>query len=165
MAEAGWSPDPGGSSARRYFDGTSWTDHVAGPPPAPGIGVGGYPPPPPFGGQTGPPFTASQWSGPSGPANPYAYGSPSPYGYGQPMAVAPKSPALSLLISFFIPGVGSMVNGDVGMGVFILLGYLVSLVLIIVLIGIVLVPAFWVWGLVDAYQGAQRWNARHGIVS
>jgi hypothetical protein len=23
----------------------------------------------------------------------------------------------------------------------------------------------WIWGLVDAYQGAQRWNARHGILS
>jgi len=21
------------------------------------------------------------------------------------------------------------------------------------------------WGMVDAYQGAQRWNARHGIIS
>ena len=23
----------------------------------------------------------------------------------------------------------------------------------------------WVWGMVDAYQGAQQWNRRHGILS
>jgi hypothetical protein len=23
----------------------------------------------------------------------------------------------------------------------------------------------WIWGMVDAYQGAQRWNARYGIIS
>ena len=166
MADAGWYPDPGGSSAQRYFDGSSWTDHLSGPAPAPGLGSGGYPAPQaPFGGQVTPGSTAPQWSAPPRPSAPYPYGAAPPYGYGQPVAVAPKSPAVSLLISFFIPGVGSMVNGDVGIGVFILIGYLVSIVLIFVLVGIVLVPAFWIWGLVDAYQGAQRWNARHGIVS
>ena len=34
-----------------------------------------------------------------------------------------------------------------------------------VLIGIPGLIAFWVWGLIDAYQGAQKWNARHGILS
>ena len=32
----------------------------------------------------------------------------------------------------------------------------------IVLVGIVGVFGFWVWGMVDAYQGARRWNAAHG---
>jgi hypothetical protein len=34
-----------------------------------------------------------------------------------------------------------------------------------VIVGIVGVIGFWIWGMVDAYQGAQRWNARHGIIS
>lgn len=61
MADAGWYPDPRGRHEHRYFDGTTWTDHVAdagrggmdpvnapsppaGPTPAPPTGA---PPPPP----------------------------------------------------------------------------------------------------------------------
>ena len=82
-----------------------------------------------------------------------------------PVHVAPQSPALALLVSFFIPGVGSMINGDTGKGIGILVGYIVSYLLIILFIGIFGVLGFWIWGMVDAYQGAQRWNLRHGIVS
>lgn len=148
MAEAGWYPDPNGGAAQRYFDGEVWTAHVAGSPD-PGVAGAAWPcsPAPPMYPTTAP------------------YGGAPSYGYPPPVSVAAKSPAVSLLISFFLPGVGSMVNGDVGRGVFILIGYLVSCVLIVLLIGLVLVPAFWVWGLVDAYQGARRWNARHGILS
>ncbi|GAA1882229.1 hypothetical protein GCM10009814_10390 [Lapillicoccus jejuensis] len=70
-----------------------------------------------------------------------------------------------LLASFFLPGLGSMLNGDTRRGVLILVSYLLSCVLTLVVIGIVGVFGFWVWGMVDAYQGAQRWNARHGILS
>ena len=81
------------------------------------------------------------------------------------IAIAPKNPAVSLLISFFLPGVGSMVNGDVGTGVAILVLYIVGWVLAFVLIGIPLAIGAWIWGLIDAYQGAQRWNRAHGILS
>jgi TM2 domain-containing membrane protein YozV len=82
----------------------------------------------------------------------------------QPM-VAPKSPALSVLLSIFIPGLGSMVNDNVSTGVTILLLNILGLVLAIFLIGIPIMISTWVWGLVDAYQSAQRWNAAHGIIS
>jgi TM2 domain-containing membrane protein YozV len=81
------------------------------------------------------------------------------------MVVAPKNPAVSLIVSFFIPGVGSMMNGDVGTGIAILVLYIVGIPLAFFLIGIPLMIVAWIWGLVDAYQGAQRWNARHGILS
>src|SRR3954471_10270803 len=90
---------------------------------------------------------------------------PGPRGPGYYAQVAPKNPALSVLASFFLPGLGSMINGDVAKGVGILIGYLISCVLVIVLVGIVGVFGFWVWGMVDAAQGARRWNARHGILS
>jgi TM2 domain-containing membrane protein YozV len=95
----------------------------------------------------------------------YGYGQPAPYSGQAPLQVAPKSPALALLASFFIPGLGSMMNGEAGKGIGILVGYVISLVLMIVLVGVIGVLAFWVWGMVDAYQGAQRWNLRHGILS
>lgn len=79
--------------------------------------------------------------------------------------VAPKSPGLALLASFFIPGLGSMMNGEAGKGIGILLGYIVSWFLVIVLVGFIGLFGFWVWGMVDAYQGARKWNAAHGIIS
>jgi TM2 domain-containing membrane protein YozV len=81
------------------------------------------------------------------------------------IAIAPKNPAVSLIISFFLPGVGSMVNGNVGTGIAILILYIVGWALSFVLIGIPLAIGAWIWGLIDAYQGAQRWNRAHGILS
>jgi TM2 domain-containing membrane protein YozV len=78
-------------------------------------------------------------------------------------AVGAKNPGVSLLASFFIPGLGSMINGDVGKGIVILLCYIVSVLLAFVLIGIPGVFGFWIFGMVDAYNGAKIWNARHGI--
>lgn len=86
---------------------------------------------------------------------------------GQPgmMVVAPKNPAVSLIVSFFIPGVGSMINGDVGTGIGILVVYLIGWASAIFFIGLFIVVGAWIWGMIDAYRGAQRWNARHGIIS
>ena len=94
------------------------------------------------------------------------------------MTVAPKNPALALVAAFFVPGLGTMINGQVGKGVGILVGsamrsveagilvgYVISMMLTLVLIGFVGVFGFWVWGMVDAYSGAKRWNAAHGIIS
>ena len=88
-----------------------------------------------------------------------------PYAAQPGYAVAPKSPGLAVLASFFLPGLGSMINGEVGKGVAILLLYLVSWPLILVLIGIPMMFGVWIWGMVDAYTGAQSWNRRHGIWS
>ena len=110
------------------------------------------------------------------PKLPVVYSAPVPQTY-PPMAyptsggyaVAPKSPAVSLIVSFFIPGVGSLVNGDTGIGLTILLLWLLAGALDITVVGLIVgVPlgiAMFVWGLIDAYQGARRWNARHGIIS
>jgi TM2 domain-containing membrane protein YozV len=81
------------------------------------------------------------------------------------MTVAPKNPAVSVLLSIFIPGLGSMVNENVGTGVAILVLNIIGWILAIVVIGIPLAIATWIWGLVDAYKSAQRWNRAHGIIS
>ena len=83
----------------------------------------------------------------------------------QPVMVAPKSPAASVLLSIFIPGLGSMVNDNARVGVTILILNIIGWVLAIVLIGIPLALGSWIWGLVDAHQSAQRWNRAHGILS
>src|SRR5579859_1904758 len=57
-------------------------------------------------------------------------------GYGAPpvMQVMPKNAALAIIISFFIPGVGSLYAGKTTTGIIILACYFVSWLLTIVLI-------------------------------
>ncbi|WP_235498802.1 hypothetical protein [Knoellia sp. Soil729] len=81
------------------------------------------------------------------------------------MTVAPKNPAISLLGSFFIPGLGQLMNGDTGKGIVMFLAYCFSFLLMLVLIGFLTAPAIWIWGMFDAYRSAQRWNLRRGIIS
>ncbi len=153
--QAGWYPVGDGRS--RYWDGEHWAPYVAPAPPS-------QPHPHPGAARVGRdlvvgrgPYTAV-WAAAT--ATPYAV---RPYPGVPP--VVPKSPALALLISFFVPGVGTMLNGEVGKGIFILVGYLMGFMLSIVLVGIPILIGFWVWGMADAYTGAQRWNAARGILS
>ena len=89
-----------------------------------------------------------------------------PQGYpGVGPQVVPKNPGIALLISFFIPGVGSLYAGKVSTGVIILSCYIVSWILTIIIIGFIGVFGFWIWGMIDAYQAAQAWNRQHGLVS
>lgn len=96
---------------------------------------------------------------------PAPYQSPYPPQYPQQAAIAPKSSGVALLISFFLPGVGSLYAGNTKIGLIILIGWIISWVLIVVLIGYPLVFGFWVWGMIAGYQDAQRWNQAHGIIS
>lgn len=108
-----------------------------------------------------PPAAPPQYAGP-----PQQYGGAvQPYGGAMQPAVAPKNPGIALLASFFIPGLGSLINGRVGMGIAIFVAYSVAWVLTLVIIGFVLLPAVWVWGMYDAYSSAKSWNAAHGILS
>jgi TM2 domain-containing membrane protein YozV len=111
-----------------------------------------YPPPPP-----------SAMPGGGYPV-PGQYAQGMPLQPGQPMIV-PKNPALGVILSFFVPGLGSIVNGSVGLGVVIMACYFVAWLFTLVLIGIPFVIGTWIWGLVDGYLSAQRWNRAHGIVS
>ena len=79
--------------------------------------------------------------------------------------VAPKSGGLGVLLSFFIPGLGSLVNGSITTGVIILVCSFVAALLSLVLIGIPFYFGLWIWGMVDGYLSAQRWNQAHGIIS
>ena len=139
MQTAGWYPDPGDMRQLRYWDGGTWTPYTQ-----------------PRVGYQGPVMNPNAFPPPGYP--------PPGYPMGQPV-VAAKNPALSLLVSFFLPGVGSMINGDVGKGVTILLIWLISIPLAFFIIGWFTLLGAFSWVLIDAYQGARRWNARHGIIS
>lgn len=91
-----------------------------------------------------------------------------PPAQGQAMAyhqIQPHSTALAVVASFFIPGLGSMLNEKVGKGIGILACYVVSVILVFFLIGFIAVPAVWIWGMVAANNDANQWNRAHGILS
>jgi TM2 domain-containing membrane protein YozV len=79
--------------------------------------------------------------------------------------VVPKNPAVALIVSVFLPGVGSMISDQPAVGTVILVSYVLGWVLTLFIVGFVIVPAAWVFGLVHAYQSAQRWNRDHGFTS
>jgi TM2 domain-containing membrane protein YozV len=56
------------------------------------------------------------------------------------------------LLSFFIPGLGQMVKGEVGKRIGILLGWLISFVLVLTVIGIAVPVIIWIWQITDAYN-------------
>jgi TM2 domain-containing membrane protein YozV len=103
------------------------------------------------------------------PAAQYQHQYPTPGQYAAPWmrqpAVAPKSAALAVVLSFFIPGLGSMVSSRVGRGILILVLWVVGVVLVPFVVGAFICLGVWIWGMFDGYQAAQAWNRAHGIVS
>ncbi len=123
-----------------------------------------YEPPPPSEASDAPAYAQQQYA-PAQTPQPY-------YGQQQGQQVAPKNPPLMALISFFVPGVGTMLNGNVGLGIVMLVGYLgawaFSALLWLIFLGWLVWPimiGIVVWAMVDSYKGAQRWNAMHGVIS
>ena len=187
----GWYEHDG---ERRYWDGTRWTHSTSAPPPTStpsptsasaspttGAATPASPPPPPSSQVV--PYTApthGQAPPPGAGQAPFGQQSYGQQSYAQPPHVGPagampaprKDPAISLILSLFIPGVGSMVNGDVGAGVGFLGLYIFGLVLVICLgwiligfIGLPLMVVAWGWGMYHAYQGAVELNRRNGYQS
>lgn len=150
-APAGWYAQPDGTE--RFWTGEGWTDQVRPllprPTPRQPTQPGALVPvqPAPVGALAQPRLAYTQ------------------DGYVAVTQVAPKSPGLALLGSFVVPGLGQLMNGQVAKGLLTFLAYLVSIVLMFVVIGFFTAFAVWVWAMVDAYGGAQQWNARHGILS
>ncbi|MGA1975368.1 MAG: zinc-ribbon domain-containing protein [Conexivisphaerales archaeon] len=70
-----------------------------------------------------------------------------------------KNPGIAAVLSFFFPGLGQIYNGQIGKGIAFILVGIVCVVLVIVLIGFLLVPLWWIYNIYDAYKSAQRINA------
>lgn len=98
---------------------------------------------------------------PSWQPNPQAY-RPPPYA----PTIAPKSTGTGLLLGLLIPGVGCMYAERVGIGVLILVLWLLSIPLVFVVgIGVITGLACWITSAVLGYTMTRDWNAARGIVS
>lgn len=112
---------------------------------------------------------------PRGQMQPYPPQQPPQWGYSYPpqpfvqqpvqMNVHPRSPAAALVMSLFIPGLGSMYAGKPGWGILILVLWLASCVLLLIVIGAFLLPVIWIWGMIAGYSHARAWNRARGIDS
>jgi TM2 domain-containing membrane protein YozV len=58
-----------------------------------------------------------------------------------------QSHGVPAILSFFIPGLGQLVKGQVGKGVLIFIGFIIGLAMF-VLPGVII----WIWQIVDAYN-------------
>jgi TM2 domain-containing membrane protein YozV len=115
---------------------------------------GQYPPRQPYRGQWPPqqqqPQYPPQYQPPPGyQVQPYAQPYPPPQQWQQP-AAPPVSPALIVILSFLIPGLGSIVGRSYVHGSIILAAFLISAFLVFFAIGIFLVPVTWLWGMIAA---------------
>ena len=69
-----------------------------------------------------------------------------------------KNPGLAAVLSFFYMGLGQIYNGQIAKGIFFLVLYSVSILLIFILIGIVTTPILFIYGMYDAYKSAEKIN-------
>lgn len=56
------------------------------------------------------------------------------------------------LLSFFLPGLGQIVKGQIWKGIGMMLAAIVAGALILVVIGLILYPIIWIYSIYDAYN-------------
>ena len=81
--------------------------------------------------------------------------------YAQPQ----KNAGLAAVLSFLIPGLGQIYNGEVGKGIVIFIIQVINGFLMTVFIGFVTWPIVWIWSIYDAYTTAERINRGSGGTS
>ena len=69
-----------------------------------------------------------------------------------------KNPGVSAVLSFLICGLGQIYNGQILKGLMFLVLYAISWALTYVLIGWIILPVLWIWGIYDAYRNAEKIN-------
>jgi len=69
-----------------------------------------------------------------------------------------KNPGLAAVLSFFISGLGQIYNGQIGKGIALIIAEGIAALLCMVMVGFVLLPAVWIYGIYDAYKTAERIN-------
>lgn len=70
-----------------------------------------------------------------------------------------KNPGLAAVLSFFITGLGQIYNGQIAKGIGLMVAGVISAGLCVVVIGFILLPIVWIYGIYDAYKTAERINA------
>jgi TM2 domain-containing membrane protein YozV len=78
--------------------------------------------------------------------------------HGRSTAEVLKNPSVSVVLSFFITGLGQIYNGQIAKGIMLLVLMAISLGLMLAVIGWITTPILWVFGMIDAYNSARKIN-------
>ena len=69
-----------------------------------------------------------------------------------------KEPILSLILSFFIPGLGQIYNGDTNLGIILIIATVASWLLTLACVGFFIFIAIWAFAMYEAYTTAEKIN-------
>ncbi|KJS10659.1 MAG: hypothetical protein VR67_17395 [Peptococcaceae bacterium BRH_c8a] len=69
-----------------------------------------------------------------------------------------KNPGIAAVLSFLIIGLGQVYNGQISKGLLFFGGAIVSGFLTMIIIGFILLPVIWLYGIYDAYKTANNLN-------
>lgn len=69
-----------------------------------------------------------------------------------------KNVLLAAILSFLFPGLGHLYLGLNKKGIYFIVGYIISWILVIILIGFVLALIVWIWALVDSIKSTEAIN-------
>ena len=72
-----------------------------------------------------------------------------------------KNPGLAAVLSFFIPGLGQLYNGQFAKFFLFLVLTGISGLLTLILIGWLTGAIVWIWSMLDAYRYAENFNRRN----
>ena len=74
-----------------------------------------------------------------------------------------KNPGVAAVLSFFVPGLGQIYNGEFGKGFGFIAGIIISGILCAIYIGFILLLILWVWAIIDAHRVAETENNPEAI--
>ena len=78
----------------------------------------------------------------------------------RPEYVERKNPVLAAILSFILPGIGQIYNGQINEGIVFIIAAITCNFLRYLLIGYPLYIAVWIFGIIDAYNVAKKINKR-----
>lgn len=69
-----------------------------------------------------------------------------------------RNPGVAAVLSFFIPGLGQIYNGQIGMAIVYFVFAIFSVIACSIIIGFITTPIIWIVGIIDAYRSAEKLN-------
>jgi len=69
-----------------------------------------------------------------------------------------KNPGAAAVLSFFVPGLGQIYNGELGKGITTVAATIICWMITFMGIGFIILIPLWVWAIYDAYKKAEEIN-------
>ena len=82
-----------------------------------------------------------------------------PPGVAPTVSVERKSEGIAAVLSFIFVGLGQIYNGQIGKGIMFIVVGVILVFTMLILIGFILYPLFWIYNIYDAYDTAKKINA------